>query len=404
VEKLGLVAVGEKDLLLLRKLFKIFFLGQLVGLPTLKSILTRQGISSNKHQINYTELCKRLSNKDIQLIFDTIFEQTILEKLEDLHKKHDCVWSRELVTAIVDGTVFRSWLSNLASLQDFGASYGVFYSGQFSKAVWGQKVICFGLAIDGVFYPLYMEMVQKNPDGGFVETDSEIASRLVEKWAAFLKKKASFKLKISFLHLSCDSEYNNLKFAETCAKSKLKYICVPKKNHVFRIGNETQKLSQHIETSFLTKEKAHLEKQKNLPKDQQKPFIWRTQAFYKAHNQDVTLLFFRLDGSKKVSVVYSFDRNIFAKTLRRHWFQRTQIEQFFRLLKHTLQIAQALVGNQKAFELKIYRFFWLAFQAQQVVRFFRKHCPEYKHIGFQVLQRQLANSPVFFDLLQDLVR
>ncbi|TAF31269.1 MAG: hypothetical protein EAZ67_13125 [Cytophagales bacterium] len=38
------------------------------------------------------------------------------------------------------------------------------------------------------------------------------------------------------------------------------------------------------------------------------------------------MLAFRLNGSNKVSVIYSTSQTIFAKTLRRHWFQRTYID------------------------------------------------------------------------------
>jgi hypothetical protein len=43
----------DADLTLFEKMNALLFLGQLVGLPTLKSILTKFGITSNRLQKNY---------------------------------------------------------------------------------------------------------------------------------------------------------------------------------------------------------------------------------------------------------------------------------------------------------------------------------------------------------------
>ena len=63
---------------------------------------------------------------------------------------------------------------------------------------------------------------------------------------------------------------------------------------------------------------------------------------------------------------------LFAKTLRRHWFQRTYIEQFFILLKHTLQVSQVTTGAKNDFVLKIFRFFFIALHAQKLVVFLER--------------------------------
>ncbi len=49
----------------LKKLLKIFFLGQLIGLPTLHSILSQYDITSNKHQIDYVKLCNKLTHNEL---------------------------------------------------------------------------------------------------------------------------------------------------------------------------------------------------------------------------------------------------------------------------------------------------------------------------------------------------
>ena len=71
-------------------------------------------------------------------------------------------------------------------------------------------------------------------------------------------------------------------------------------------------------------------------------------------------------------VIYCYDKTIFANTLRLHWFKRTQIEQFFRLLKHTLQIVQAKTSTKHEFECKLLRFAWIALHTQLLTRYLRK--------------------------------
>ena len=112
------------------------------------------------------------------------------------------------------------------------------------------------------------------------------------------------------------------------------------------------------------------------------------------------MLFFRLNGSKKVSVIYSISKHIFAKTLRRHWFQRTYIEQFFKMLKHVLQIQEARTKDKKGFEFKLYRFAYVAWHAQKLVRWIRKKMKHFGRKGFITIQRTLASDPDILYLLQ----
>lgn len=139
----------------LRKLLSIFFLGQLIGLPSLNSILEFHAIKSNHHQIDYRKLCKTLSNSQIHSIFSSLFERSIAEKLTELSKKDSSVWSKELVTAVVDDSIFRTWLQNVSgATKDYEHYYSKWFSGQFYSTVYGYKVVCLGFVIDGVFYPL----------------------------------------------------------------------------------------------------------------------------------------------------------------------------------------------------------------------------------------------------------
>ncbi|MDZ7898964.1 MAG: hypothetical protein U5N85_13200 [Arcicella sp.] len=158
-----------------------------------------------------------------------------------------------------------------------------------------------------------------------------------------------------------------------------------------------------MEKEFIALEKQHHQQQKELPDAQKTRFTWRFRAKYLSKNQEVTFLAFRLNGSKKVSIIFSPDKNIFSKTLRRHWFQRTYIEQFFKLLKHVLLIQEARVTNKEDFEIKLLRFAFVAWHAQKLVKYIRRHIKEFEKKGFIALQRILCSEKEILDLLQELV-
>ena len=90
--------LDELDRLQFQKMQSIFFIGQLVGLPTLQSILTKFDIQSNNLQINYKKLCNKLSINKIRKMFEYIFEQQISEQLVSMNEKDSSIWSKNLVT------------------------------------------------------------------------------------------------------------------------------------------------------------------------------------------------------------------------------------------------------------------------------------------------------------------
>lgn len=218
-------------------------------------------------------------------------------------------------------------------------------------------------------YPLYFEFVKKAPKH---EKAVEVAQKLVKSWADFKTKMQAKDMTFPRLHLSCDSGYSDKALAEVCEANDLVYISVPKKSHNVEIDGKKIKLSDWIDRVYLEAEKVHQAQAKDLPEEQKTGFVLRQRANYCAQKQEVTLLAFRLNGSQKVSVIYSTDKNIFAKTLRRHWFQRTYIKQFFKTLKHALRISQARVRTKEDFECKLLHFAFLGLQAQKLVRFLRK--------------------------------
>ena len=401
--------LSAEDARELKKFLNIFLLGQLIGLPTLHSILQKFGIGSNNHQINYKKLCKKLTINEISKIYATIFETQILNVLQKMSEKDSSCWSRELVTAVLDDSIFKQWLNTQdlkKNEKDFEDCFGKFFSGQFMSTVYGFKIVTFALCIDGVLYPLYFDFVKKAvKDSPAPDKSTKVAQGLVKKWGLFLEKVKKKGITLPKIHFSCDSGYNDVALSETCLNNNLIYISVPKKSHLFEIdkpkgGVKQTNLTDWITDTFLKAEKKHEKAEKALSKADKTPFTYRFKAKYCAQNREVTLLAFRLNGSKKVSIIYSTDKNIFAKTLRRHWFQRTYIEQFFKLLKHVLQIQEARTSTKNDFESKLWRFSFIALQAQKIVQFLRKRIKNFDKYGFISIQRILNDDPDIINLLQ----
>lgn len=404
-DELDSLTLSTQQLGELEKLLQVFFLGQLVGLPTLQAMLTKFGIKSNHRQYQYKKLCKALSISKIRMLFEAVFSYSIEEKLKEMAQKDSSCWSRELTTVILDDSVFRSWFQSQDFSADFDDFYGKFFSGQFGSAVYGFKVVTLGTCIDGIFYPQYFDFVKKkSPGKPKPKTAVEVAGKLVIRWGEWKEKLNKNGILLPRIHLSCDSGYSNPDLAKTCAENGICYISVPKKSHNFEIDNQKIKLSNWIEQIFIPAEKEHLKKQEFLPDEQKTPFQYRVRARYCSKKQEVTLLIFRLKGSKKVTAIYTPDKHIFAKTLRRHWFQRTYIEQFFKTLKHVLKIQEARINKKDDFEIKLLRFAFVAIHVQQIVRFLRKKITAFRGKGFISIQRMLSSDPDFLDLLQDSIK
>lgn len=335
-------------------------------------------------------------------IFEHIFEEQVFKKLKELNEKHDSVWSRELVTVLLDDSVFKQWLSSFAAGEDYEKCYACFFSGQTKSTVYGFKVACLGVCIDGVYYPLYFEFVSKKNkvDNGGKSTTIQAAEDLVHrygKWKQACKDKG---LVVPKLHFSCDNGYSDMDLAACCELQDLIYISVPKKNHYFEIEGVKTKLSTWIEEVYLKAEQVHNQAQEKLAEKERKAYVHRFKGFYISKKTKVTMIAFRLNGSKKVSVVYSNSATIFRKTLRRHWFQRTYIEQFFKILKHMLKIQESRTTNKDEFTFKLLRFAFIGYHVQQMIRFIRKNMKRFGKRGFVFVQRCLRKDPYFDTLLQ----
>ncbi|MDE5120055.1 MAG: transposase [Trichodesmium sp. St19_bin1] len=354
---------------------------------------------SNSAQISYQKLLSNLSVNMLRKLFEEVFMSQLSQVLGEMSHKDSSSWSKKLVTVVLDDSVFRSWLSSQGCANDFEDCYGKFFSGQFGTCVYGFRVLSLGVSIDGLLYPLFFDFIKKNSSESY-QKPVKVAQKLIRRWGDYRKRLAKEGCLLPKLHLSCDSGYSDSGLAESCAQNGLCYISVPKKSHDVEIEGKKVKLSEWIENTFIPAEKAHLVQQKLLPDDQKTAFTMRVSAYYCSKKQAVTLLFFRLNGSKKVSVIYSISKHIFAKTLRRHWFQRTYIEQFFKMLKHVLQIQEARTKDKKGFEFKLYRFAYVAWHAQKLVRWIRKKMKHFGRKGFITIQRTLASDPDILYLLQ----
>ena len=338
-------------------------------------------------------------------LFENYFKEQLKEVLGKMSKKDNTIWSKTLVTVILDDSVFKQWLKGLLGTEKY---YGSFYSGQSNSIVYGFKVVCLGVSIDGLFYPLFLDFVPtKATDSKGNNTalkPKEVAEKLVVKWGKFASHCTQRGIYIPSFHFSCDSGYNSVLLSESCEKNHLIYISVPNKNHLFTIDNEKRKLADFV-LYFPMMEEEYIQ-QCNENNQTIESFSWRVQAQYESQNRPVILLFFRLNGSNKVSVIYSTKLSIFRKTLRHHWFNRTYIEQFFKLLKHSMKIQNIIVRTKERFEQKLYQFMFIGFYLQKFTRYIRKQFDfrSNRNLGLEGLKRQKALRQVIIDLLGELLQ
>lgn len=83
-----------------------------MDLPTLNRITTYCGIRSNNTQKKDTALSKILTNKHLHAVYEGVFEHILTQELGALLSKHASILSRELVTVVLDDSVFKMWLAS----------------------------------------------------------------------------------------------------------------------------------------------------------------------------------------------------------------------------------------------------------------------------------------------------
>jgi Transposase DDE domain len=468
--------LSENDMSQLSKLLSICFLGQLVDLPTLNRITKYCGISSNNAQKKDTALCNILKNKHLHAFYEGVFEHILTQQLGALLSKHASIFSRELVTVVLDDSVFKMWLSSLMEALDVDKCdfYKQAFSGQMQQVVWGYQVVVLGINIGEVFFPLYFECVRKtvasiteaqtkhaaivadwkqectkrtaliaeikekkavsatNEDKKAVKAlrislkvlnisikelkakgklskpskkipeKTAIAVKLMQKAGVFIEKLRKNYPEMADLNFSCDNGYSHKALLDAAPDCHLTYISVPKKGHYFTIDDKKTTLLDYIETVYKPAETIYEAAQKVVSTDKKLPFTMRIRGHYEALGCDVTILIFRLLNSKKVTAIYTPNKNIFAKTLRRHWFARTQIEQFFKMLKHVMQIAETRPREKHGFEYKMLRFAFIALQIKQFIRILRKKRLLPPKAALGTLRIILATQPFIREILYSL--
>jgi hypothetical protein len=313
----------------------LIHIGSFFGEHTLCGLLKSIDVSNTK-----AKFWQNISNKTLLNWMILLWKEDFKVEYLKLCSKSDSTKSRAEMTIINDESVFKMWLND--SIES--SAYGKFFSGQTRTSVYGFKVSLLGICMQDRFYPLDYVLFNKGD-----KTDLLSIGLLdnLKKWLTLITpKKTSL-----HLYLSVDSGYHSKKLIEHCEQLIISLICVPKGNH--RVIYEDKSLNiNDLKEIFKKNESEEAAKNEGRIKSNQ-TFTWRIRVTYESLGMEVTLLIFRLNRSKKVSVIYSPDLKIKAKTLRRRWFQRTHIEQFFRLMKHSLKIQDSKAENQSDFLKKL---------------------------------------------------
>lgn len=334
-------------------------LGELFGHHTLTGLLKSVGIQSNQKNKKWSKLSHRKLFKWLNLYL----KQAFLVDFKVLLAKSDSTWSRQNITVVGDESVFRQWLEGLKKEDD--PYYGKYFSGQFCKSVWGYKTSLWGIMFNDRFYPIEIKFLGTN------DTCSSIAQCCFVIVSELLLKSLEGYQK-PLLHVSVDSGFNNKELLSKIESKGFIPICVPKNSHIIEYNGNRLKMSElkeiykEKEEAFKLKyEKINALKLKNgepisLENKQAPALVWRQKVQYQMHGKSVILLLFRLKNSNKVSVVFTTDLKAKAITIRRHWFTRTSIEQFFRLMKTTLKVQESKSENYQGF---IKKFSLICFKA-----------------------------------------
>jgi hypothetical protein len=356
----------------------------LFGQHTLNQILTSHGCSGKR----WWKALKSLTVKQIEQYIVALLQTSLKEVLADLMVKSGSTWSRASPVVVIDDSVFRQWLSDAKCQECFGR----YFSGQTKSTVNGFCVTLCGLAIGDTFYPASLRLTTKKDD------TKQVACELLAATHALVCGVAqAHKAMAGTLYLSVDNGFESPQLLEKCAELSKKMsifpIFVPKSNARISVCGREMKVSEAAE-GFDELEKQYLQEQAAAGNKAPEPFVLRIHAHVKKIDAQVVMLFFRLKGSKKISTVYTTDRNIKAKTLRRRWFQRTHIEQFFRIIKDTVKIQQSTCSDEKGFKRKLFIAIFKALHCQLFRNYCRKLSGLFKKWGFVRLRQRIIHEGI----------
>jgi len=382
--------LDAKNKLKFKRVLNIMSLGSLYGLNTLSQILSALHIKSN----NLHKIWRSATYQQVQNFVKHFGEDNFKTHLLILAKKDASAWSRAKVTIIADDSIFRQWLKNMPK----GEEFAKFFSGQYHKTVYGFRVSLVGVALGDTFYPLYFLIVPKG------ECSKKAALKSLKKAHQLINKTLEQQqLSSPNLSFSVDSGFTDKDLIAYCEAQDIRFIGVPKKNNKFQIGRYDLNLKNYIEKIFLKKEQQYLAKCK-AQNIEPKPFYWRTKGFYQALGRKVTLVFFRLKDSKKVSIIFCNDLEVSAKFMRWRFFQRTKIEQFFRLLKDTLKIQQTKSVDAESFVKKLATCIFKAMVCQNFRIYCNKKFKDFRDWAFTKLRLHIIYDHVELDMLEQLVK
>ena len=291
--------LSPKDKSLLKKTLNLLLIGELFGLHTMSQILLANGLSSN----NWSRLCSKVSYQDINKFVCSTLLRNLREKMLELSDKSDSTWSRNLVTIVFDDSIFKQWLSDEAA--KVGQYFSSFFSGQFGKTVYGFQVTLIGVSIGDTFYPTHLELTPKG------KKSKETACKLLRQLHGVIHQLAyAKKWDIPNLFVSADSGFDSPLFLQTCADLsktlEIKPICVPKRSNFIEFDNFRGSINEFIKIYFCPIEAGHISeyREKGI---ETPPFTMRLPVTYMSKGQEVVLLFFRLNKSKKVSVHHRYE-------------------------------------------------------------------------------------------------
>jgi len=77
--------------------------------------------------------------------------------------------SRENLTLVIDGSIFRQWLPQ----EKLGHYFGKYFSGQINGTAYGLSLIVCEMSIGEVFYPLHFQLRRKD------QTEVKVAERIL---------------------------------------------------------------------------------------------------------------------------------------------------------------------------------------------------------------------------------
>ena len=409
MNQLELAKIPAYDRGNVQKVSLLLLIGTLFDLTTLREILTVYGIKSNQ----YGKIWQKLSHKQVYDIFVLGSRQHFKEEFSKLLKQSGSSQSRAEITIVGDDSVFKQWLtgSENAASSEF---YGKFFSGQYKTTVYGFCVSVIGVVLQGTFYPLSFSLVGKSVKPP-PQTDVEkgIGTKEKNRKKSLIQLEKGIKEVFGFLtdlsealgvelpqlYISIDSGFNDKILLDFCESLGLIAISVVKMNEIVVYKGNTMNFAELRDMIFLRAERKFYRDKSN----KNEPFSLRLSLFYKKLNRMVTILIFRFNGSGKITIIFCYDGVIKAKTMRRRFFQRTQIEQFFRMVKHTLKISQSKSDGTHSFIKKIAVFFLKAIFAFTFRDYCRKHFRRFKNDSFYKLRLNILHHFDDKSILTDLI-